>query len=702
MSCAIRGSVVVMIRDLSISTKLLMVFVVSYLLMVGLLGWLVITRFQHALQTYTFTSLSALREVKKTQVEYYFTRLRVETITVAQNPISRVAAGQLVAAYHSIKDELKVTDQQMAKYKEAIKNFYEKDFIKKLNAHIIEDHKAEEYIPTDPTSIILQYLYIVSNPNPIGSKSFLNMANDGSVYSLLHGKFQDLLKDIIKRFSFHDMYIVDPQTGDIVYSVYKDVDFATNLKTGPYRDTNLAKVYKECLETNNKDFVRFADFRNYDPAYGAAVAFIGAPVYDGDKKVAVVIFQLRTDDINNFMTENGHWDKLGLGKTGEAYLVGDAYKMRSVARLFVEDPSRYLHILETLGVSKKIIDQMRVNKTTILLQEVNTLPVKDFLRGQVGSQIDTNYLSKTVLSAYAPLNIQDVTWGIVVEMQRDEVFGPVNTLLKRGGLIMLLLLLLLLLIMYSCLNYLLKPLHVFIKRLQSISTDPTINLSQHITTMREDEMGYLAIALNNALYRLQHLITKVQEEYSTLNTALNTHTTSDEQIERSLKAFTKNMNGMEHKSEELTNQVNQMYRKHGQGYEIIYAIKNTVGSCAAALSTLTVSVRKVNEMISQTRNSSQRQDAAFDASLLAIEQAAASVSQQITMLNQQVSDVEKVMNELSQTSPEETTNKLHTYMKDAQNVSHDLTMNMKKIATIAEQIRKANDDLGKILATFGM
>jgi methyl-accepting chemotaxis protein len=689
-----------MIRDLSISTKLLMVFILSYLFIVGLLGWIVVNRFQQALQTYTFTSLSALREVKKTQVEYYFTRLRVETITVVQSPITRVAAGQLMTAYSSLKDELKVTDQQMAKYKEAVGQFYEKEFIKKLNAHVIEDHKASEYMPVDPTSIILQYLYIVSNPNPAGSKSFLNMANDGSVYSLLHGKFQDLLKDIIKRFSFHDMYIVNPQTGDIVYSVYKDVDFATNLKTGPYRDTNLAKVFNDCVESNNKDFVRLADFKEYDPAYGTAVAFIGAPVYDGDKKTAVVIFQLRIDDINNFMTENDHWDKLGLGKTGEAYLVGDAHKMRSVSRLFAEDPGRYLHILEAQDESKKIIDQMRVNKTTILLQEVNTIPVKDFMRGQVGTQVDTNYLGKTVLSSYAPLSIQDLTWGIVVEMQRDEVLAPLSKLLKRGGIVMLLLLLLLLSIIYSCLSYLLKPLHVFIKRLQSISTDPTINLGQHITTMREDEMGYLAIALNNALYRLQHLITSVQEEYSLLNAALNAHTISDDQIDRSLKVFTKNMSGMEQKSEDLIYEVRQMYRKHNQCYEIIYGIKNTIGVCTGALSTLTVGVKKINEVVAQTKN--QRPDIVLDGSLLSVEQATNNLSQQIVLLNQQVADAQKVMGELSQASPEETTSKLHTYMKDAQQVSQELNSNIKKIATIAEQIKKVNEDLGKILATFGM
>ena len=34
------------------------------------------------------------------------------------------------------------------------------------------------------------------------------------------------------------------QKGDLVYTVYKELDFATNLKTGRWADSNLAEVFR--------------------------------------------------------------------------------------------------------------------------------------------------------------------------------------------------------------------------------------------------------------------------------------------------------------------------------------------------------------------------------------------------------------------------------------------------------------------------
>jgi hypothetical protein len=56
------------------------------------------------------------------------------------------------------------------------------------------------------------------------------------------------------------------QTGHIVYSVFKEVDFATNLLTGPYKDTNFARAFKEARVAVNKDYIKMVDFEFYEPS----------------------------------------------------------------------------------------------------------------------------------------------------------------------------------------------------------------------------------------------------------------------------------------------------------------------------------------------------------------------------------------------------------------------------------------------------
>ena len=76
-------------------------------------------------------------------------------------------------------------------------------------------------------------------------------------------------------------------------------------------------------------------------------------------QVGVLAFQLPVDEINNVMTGNRQWSSDGLGKSGETYLVGQDYLMRSVSRFLVETPDEYLQTLIKLGVSKESIARIR-------------------------------------------------------------------------------------------------------------------------------------------------------------------------------------------------------------------------------------------------------------------------------------------------------------------------------------------------------
>jgi hypothetical protein len=114
-------------------------------------------------------------------------------------------------------------------------------------------------------------------------------------------------------------------------------------------------------------------------------------------------FQLPVDKINDVMTGNKNWKQNGLGDSGETYLVGSDYLMRSASRFQIEDPEGHAKTLRSIGTDEKTVKKIKEFNTTILLQEVQTKAVKEALFGKQGTQVIDDYRNIPVLSSYAPL-----------------------------------------------------------------------------------------------------------------------------------------------------------------------------------------------------------------------------------------------------------------------------------------------------------
>ncbi|KJU85845.1 methyl-accepting chemotaxis protein, partial [Candidatus Magnetobacterium bavaricum] len=152
-----------------------------------------------------------------------------------------------------------------------------------------------------------------------------------------------------------------------MYSTSKEVDFATSLLNGPYSGTNVAKAFETTLASNDRDFVAFADFDHYIPSYNAPAAFVAANIYDGDQKVGVLVFQISVKKINDIMTSNKSWENIGMGKTGESYIVDHTFEMHSDSRMFIEDPAEFFRKLKLSGTPQETIDKIKKHNTTIEL-----------------------------------------------------------------------------------------------------------------------------------------------------------------------------------------------------------------------------------------------------------------------------------------------------------------------------------------------
>lgn len=463
-----------------IRSKLLLTFFVIGILSVSITGWLGFENARTTLDKVYFEQLTAIRETKKRQIETYFNQITNQVQTFSENQMIVDAMNQFKAAFYNLNTD----NSDILNLKTKVLDYYENEFLLRLKADSQMDKDITPYWPEDDNTLILQYNYIANNPHPTGFKDRLKMAEDGSEYSRLHSEYHPIIHNYLKKFGYYDIFLVDDKTGFIVYSVFKEVDFATNLMTGPYKETNFAKVFLEAQKAQTKDFVKLVDFEPYEPSYADPASFIASPIFDGDKKIGTLIFQMPKDEINRVMTGNYNWANEGLGESGETYLVGADYKMRS--------DSRFISIENSTMLGLKT--------TSILKQVVNTEAVIDALKGNTDTKFVDDYRGKKVLCSYTPLNIKDVQWVILSEIDTEEAYTPFYILRNKilSTIVLVSLFVLVTALVFS--KAMSKPILVLIETMKNVRKG---NLDEKVDIKRNDEIGSLAKSFNEMVLNLK-------------------------------------------------------------------------------------------------------------------------------------------------------------------------------------------------------
>lgn len=449
-----------------------------------------------------FSQLTSLRSSKAYQIESYFKTVRNHIQTLSEDPTIVTATNEFIGTYRQLE-----AVQVPAEFNQKLTAYYRNEFLPKLAKTEQGSPMLNSFLPESLASYYLQYHYIAANPNPIGKKDLLNAAQDSSQYSRIHARYHPIFRNIIKRFGYYDMFLISPQ-GTVVYTVYKETDFTTNLTTGPYSESNLARLVAQVRRANETDYAKIIDFEGYSPSYGAPATFIAAPIFDRSKLIGVLAVQLPVDEINNVMTGNRNWESDGLGKTGETYLVGQDYLMRSVSRFLVETPDDYLQTLRSLGVKEPIIARIRQYKTSILEQKVRTQGVEEALTGKQGTQIIRDYRNVPVLSSYSPLKIDELDWVILSEIDLTEAYAPIQSFERQLLVSATLLMLLVTLLAMGLAYFFVKPINQLIQNARKVEAGQL----DAIALDTDDEFGELARSFNAMVRSLRAQTSLVEEK----------------------------------------------------------------------------------------------------------------------------------------------------------------------------------------------
>jgi len=394
---------------LSLKAKILLAFIVAGLVPLVSIGVYSFQMSTTAVINQINEQLISIRILKKKSVEEYFNLIKSQVLVLAHSESTSRAFKGFREGFRDYLKENQIKNENLLIFRKDLGDFYNNIFEPEYKKNNSNKPAGSLKILNnlDDSQIALQSIYIAKNPHPHGKKQLLSASGLNGTYDQTHAKFHPEYLEYLERFEFYDVFIIDGETGNIIYSVFKEIDFATSLKTGPYNNSGLAEAFKKAMAVSDKESVVMLDYKNYFPSYDGPAGFIAAPIWSNGSKVGVVAVQISFDKIN-FITQ----EKIGNKETLETYLVGMDYMMRSDSKL---DP---------------LNRSVRASFKNPELGSIKTKSVENAFNGESGISVEDDYLGKESILSYGPLNILDNKWSIVSSIRTEEAFKSLIELKK--------------------------------------------------------------------------------------------------------------------------------------------------------------------------------------------------------------------------------------------------------------------------------
>ena len=475
---------------------------------IAIVGYQGLSNGKKALMDRIYSQLTSVRESKRAQVQTWLKEMQSHVQAMAIDRSVITASREFISAYQRLEDKT-LSHDQLAN----LKNYYVQQYLPQLSKKLKISPLLEHYLPVRNDRQYLQYHYISQ-----AQTTDKDSSDNKSYYAGVHQYYHPVFREMIQAYGIEDMFLVDIKTGDIVYSVMKNVDFSRNLYSGAFSVSNLGNLAKTIHDTQSHGKVSISDFDFYKPSYGKPSAFMGTTIFDESQQaIAMLMIGVPQERLNDVMTGKKGWESQGLGKTGEAFLVGDDLLMRSNARLLHNSKNCYADSL----VNKHLLDENTAEricqlKTSVLLQKVSNPALKKALQGGSGTQIIDSYSGKKALVAYAPLLLEQLNWAIIAQIDLSEANAPIHAFQKQltiSGVIIASIVTLFAMFLAYLFT---RPIDILMKGANQLSKG---NTEVNIKLDRNDEYGQLAKTFNHTaqlLNQKEKLIKEKSQQYETL------------------------------------------------------------------------------------------------------------------------------------------------------------------------------------------
>jgi len=299
-----------------------------------------------------------------------------------------------------------------------------------------------------------------------GNSGEVNLETEG--YKEIREKSIRFLKNEAAAYNFENFFLIDAEHGHVMLSLKEGWELGTNLKYGPFRDSNLATIWNYIVHDPKTTLLDFNPSVSDSSQYNA---YIGTPLFDEMGTMnSIAVFKIRPELITKILNS-----RLGMGETGESYLVAynpkdNSFSLRS--------------------------DMTSMNYSTGYTHPTNLEYWEDAVRDGMGGGkgIYTDSYGKEVLVTYSMVSILDNTWYLISKIDMNEILSSTNHFIRilfYSGLILVLLIIILAVLIASNIT---EPIITSKKFAYNISHG---NLDGHLDFHdRKDELGELGESLN--------------------------------------------------------------------------------------------------------------------------------------------------------------------------------------------------------------
>jgi len=359
--------------------------------------WIAGYVFQHSasitLSELATQHLLTTRASQQHQIEGFFHHLE-EQIKDKSGTLSVISAMRaFTSAKDGLEEEQEFSADELQEMRQSLVANYNKEFANQYQQKTTQKINIDNLIPKDTFGIFSQYNYLAENPNKLGEKDKLVHAGDMSIYSQFHEQYHPDFKKFTHRYGYYDLFLVNLE-GQIIYSVFKEIDYGTNLKTGPHANSGIGQAAQAALAAKTADDVFLTDYGHYVPSYNVPAMFIASPVFDNlNNKLGAMVVQVPVEKIDQMMSSLPT-----SGETEVSYLLGSDLILRS-------------HSHQNNGLE-------------ILRDRIDSTAAQAALSGKTDIQLSKNHLDTEVLSAYTPLKIPGLNWVLISEIANAEIVAP--------------------------------------------------------------------------------------------------------------------------------------------------------------------------------------------------------------------------------------------------------------------------------------
>jgi len=435
-----------------------------------------------------------------------------------------------------------------------------------------EFRAAWEALGPDAQSILTS-AYITDNPHATGKKDELDEAGTGSDYDKVHARYHPWLRKAQREHGYYDVFLFDKE-GDLVYSVFKEVDFATNLNKGPWKDSDLGNAFRAAASATDDKVVYF-DFRPYGPSHNAPASFLATRIANQKgETIGVLAYQLPN------IAEKVLSHRAGLGETGEFLLVRKD------------------------GIVLNETD--KTPNPDMLKTKINSPVIASALAGQWKPVITTDYRDTELMNYAVPMKHHGNEWVIIAAQETAEIDAPLLAMRNQMALTGLFLLVIAGVGGFLASRSITKPISSLVAEMTDLAegnTDVAL-----LSTSRGDEIGDMtkavAVFRDNAIERQRLADAAAAEQKAREQRQMTVEyliKSFDSDVKQALETVGSNTTEMEGTAKVLTGIASDTSQRATSAAAASEQASVNVQTVASAAEELAASIEEIGRQVEQTK-----------------------------------------------------------------------------------------------------